>query len=458
MNISDVILHSRNMASFSTLLPLSSVQTEEQKEKANLEGYQVGYTYAEFTSKFPSVNPNHIYFCLGFDPVCYWDSEKLTIFIIHLHRTHFMSPTDSTLEEYVASGIRTITALSAKNQYDIIANTLSDRMRIEYLAILAKRQITDLYEVFLNIYPHADYGSDAIDLEVMNLIIKSKTDQQKARTEQALQAYPEVLTVYRGYGSKSTPLDKAFSWSLKSKVANFFASRLSSDVAGFYEAKVKKSDIIEYLDMSNEAECIILPDALFDIKNREFYGASWLSNIDSDFIDEYTNYRNTANYQKIRFLIKSDIHGRGHAERVLFHSLLLAKEYHLSLKDKRVLAEASLYHDVGRKNDRVDDSHGRRSAEIYAKARKSYDPAITFLMKYHCLPDEDGYECIRTTPELAAQSERVTTLFRIFKDADGLDRVRLGHDQLDVTLLRTDIAQKLPIIATLTYKQLNVRS
>lgn len=40
-------------------------------------------------------------------------------------------------------------------------------------------------------------------------------------------------------------------------------------------------------------------------------------------------------------------------------------------------------------------------------------------------------------------SERCILLYQIFKDADALDRFRLGPDGLDVNMLRTEEAHKL---------------
>ena len=40
-------------------------------------------------------------------------------------------------------------------------------------------------------------------------------------------------------------------------------------------------------------------------------------------------------------------------------------------------------------------------------------------------------------------------LYNIFKDADGLDRVRLGLKELNISMLRTEEAKKLPLVANL---------
>lgn len=54
---------------------------------------------------------------------------------------------------------------------------------------------------------------------------------------------------------------------------------------------------------------------------------------------------------------------------------------------------------------------------------------------------------------LIGEAERKILLYQIFKDADALDRFRLGPDGLDVRYLRTDAAKELYEYAKMVWYQ-----
>lgn len=134
--------------------------------------------------------------------------------------------------------------------------------------------------------------------------------------------------------------------------------------------------------------------------------------------------------------------------------MLLAYMKGLDLEDKEILIEAALYHDTGRRSDSEDNTHGGESARMLQEAYPDTDPITLFLMEYHCRPDKEGYDFISEHWRDRQDALRVKTLFDIFKDADGLDRVRLGNYELDMFQLRTEEARKLPQIAKITEEQL----
>ena len=61
-------------------------------------------------------------------------------------------------------------------------------------------------------------------------------------------------------------------------------------------------------------------------------------------------------------LYQSPIHGEGHIERTMLFGALTARDERLSAADAGLLFDACAYHDVGRRDDSLDDDHGRRSA------------------------------------------------------------------------------------------------
>ena len=70
-------------------------------------------------------------------------------------------------------------------------------------------------------------------------------------------------------------------------------------------------------------------------------------------------------------------------------------------------------------------------------------------MKYH---DQDDQSSILKLEKMEQENPNIVLLYRIFKDADALDRFRLGIDGLDVRYLRTEESKELYFFAKLISK------
>ena len=146
-------------------------------------------------------------------------------------------------------------------------------------------------------------------------------------------------------------------------------------------------------------------------------------------------------------LANSEIHTKGHSERVLLYALLIGERMAENTKtDLCVLAHTAIFHDTRRLDDGLDTGHGERAASYYMKYCE-LNKDITFMnvasliMKYHDRDDETGFKAIvLSSPDEVGQAIR---LYRIFKDADALDRFRLAPDGLDVRFLRNQEAVQL---------------
>jgi len=130
------------------------------------------------------------------------------------------------------------------------------------------------------------------------------------------------------------------------------------------------------------------------------------------------------------------IHGSAHVTRVLVWSDTLAGLVGRSGAIRREeLRWAAAVHDVGRENDGVDAGHGARSASWVDRELRRYRPEIgdldvdfvAELCRWHEMPDQ--------------QIERLSLELMILKDADALDRCRLGD--LDPSRLRLPRAHSL---------------
>lgn len=153
-------------------------------------------------------------------------------------------------------------------------------------------------------------------------------------------------------------------------------------------------------------------------------------------------------HRHVKFnLPESQIHTEGHCERVLLYALIMGEkifgEDHDALE---ILAHAAIFHDTRRQDDYLDTGHGARAAVYYENFCKAhpditFHPESVFLMRYHDLDDSKGIDAIRKC--FNKDSDKVITLYQIFKDADALDRWRLGSKGLDPKFLRTAPAKNM---------------
>lgn len=141
-------------------------------------------------------------------------------------------------------------------------------------------------------------------------------------------------------------------------------------------------------------------------------------------------------------LYKSRVHGSGHIHRVLLFAALIAWQEALPEDLVRQLFRAAAYHDVGRTFDGYDLDHGARSAQRLEELTGQTGEALAELqaaVTAHALPDARLEETVHAFHP--ADFDRAVELTRMLKDADNLDRVRLGD--LKVKFLRHESAKNL---------------
>jgi len=136
------------------------------------------------------------------------------------------------------------------------------------------------------------------------------------------------------------------------------------------------------------------------------------------------------------------IHGVAHTQRVLVHVRELAYEAaqagELGLTDTILEAAcfAAVWHDIGRTHDGADYYHGGKSAGkvVGLGLHAGIDPEVVelalFAVTHH---SGDEVHALRGSARMP-DSDAAVAVLKLLKDADGLDRVRLGD--LDVSFLR----------------------
>jgi hypothetical protein len=144
------------------------------------------------------------------------------------------------------------------------------------------------------------------------------------------------------------------------------------------------------------------------------------------------------------WLPDSEWHTKSHCARVLLLAILIGHQKGLSVEEKDALGMAAVFHDSRRLEDGIDKGHGGRAGAYYknycSEHDLPYDEQTYYITYYHDQDDSLGLSEIKKS---SALTEKAVLLYQIFKDADALDRFRLGPDGLDVNFLRTEEARQL---------------
>lgn len=144
------------------------------------------------------------------------------------------------------------------------------------------------------------------------------------------------------------------------------------------------------------------------------------------------------------------VHQKRHWARVLVNAFAIGAHEGLSDKDFEALAMAAAFHDSRRKDSWLDYGHGARAAEYYKEYCESglmeFDPRAYLAIKNHDVNDGDGFPNMQRWDEENVLKPvwyiDARTLYRIFKDADGLDRLRLNPQALDMSYLRVPFSRE----------------
>lgn len=316
-----------------------------------------------------------------------------------------------------------------------------------------------VYPIFREIYVRSDYGFSNLDADfVSNILTYYVPEDYKKKTQDSLKPFTESghIRIYRGEADQSTPYEQAYSWTLSIDTAEMFATRHGSK-GKIYSTIVPVENVVDYITSRGESEILILPEDICsdDVEDvtDEVPGSVILS------LSPHMQSIFSSQASKITpdlFKSPRSVHGVDHCTRVLLHACYLSDQLSLGPSDIRILTIAAVYHDIGRIDDSEDEDHGYRSWEklkhlkLYTPDSKEEENTVKFIIENHCIADLDGASNL--SEYAIADKERALYLYKIFKDADGLDRVRLGD--LDIDYLRTPVAKTCHHFANRVLKEI----
>lgn len=256
------------------------------------------------------------------------------------------------------------------------------------------------------------------------------------------------ITIYRGQIPGSTPVQEAASWTLDLNTAIYYATRFNL-LGQVFSALVHEQKVVFYIRNRNEKEIVAYPE---DIEDIELYVLPGYDDLQPELeeagvFEVYNHYHSLLKEEY--FSHPFGIHGIAHTERVLLLVLILTYLEGADDNTAALLALAALYHDIGRTNDNYDPCHGRESFKKLSQLGLLTDRSdeereiIRFLITNHSIDDITAIKSIGQYR--VGDRDRALTLFNLFKDADGLERIRIND--LDIRQLRTASARKLPLLA-----------
>lgn len=470
MNIPQLVFN-KNNTKLEDLVSIKEFQTKEDlKNKLNFEpgtitnedgsSYCLFMTEEDFFKRYNNLNlnKNNIYYninsFMNSNAVVYLDMSHF-ILIDLTNYLIFSKNEEGSFNYNISDTVKKLENHYNNKEYLSLFLNTPDSFKLEILEKLIESKETiddELYSTFMDYYVVTDFGFNSISRETIRKLLNNKSEELKAKTIERLSKLPDKVIVYRGQADKSTDYKQAYSWSIKPSIATFFSLRFIERKGKIVTGVVDKKDIIEYFD-NDEQEVLILPNKVKKIKVYDFYTIETINNKTEDILDIFGNYKYMLN-NYLDFEHDDFQHGKLHSLRVLLNSLTLGKLKGLDDCDLHLLAMASIYHDIGRTNNEVDDLHGLRSREIFENSKFGVNEITKFLIEYHCIDDETAIKALENSD--IKDKGKAKELFSIFKDADALDRLRFGLKDLDFTYLRNKEAIKMIFFAHIAIKSLKL--
>ncbi len=138
-----------------------------------------------------------------------------------------------------------------------------------YLKLINEISLEQKYDIFTDVYIRSEYGFDKFSIEFLKDLFRVRLNSKdwEKRIEKLNNKYSEQssLVIYRGVTDQSNSLEQSFSWTLNIEVAEFFAKRFDSK-GKVYRARVNLLDVIDYFEYRNEAEVLVLPESVKEIR------------------------------------------------------------------------------------------------------------------------------------------------------------------------------------------------
>lgn len=192
------------------------------------------------------------------------------------------------------------------------------------------------------------------------------------------------------------------------------------DEGTWLEMQIWEEDVIKQYYEDAKQGCI----TTYEVKER------LSENERKHIVEQYEPFLNSL---ESRFFVEpQSAHGISHAMRVLVLSQRLAESLQMTDDQKSILTYGALYHDIGRDEQSIDNTHGYKSFEKIVKLGlipKCFDAnaisILRFIIENH--PLDTAYAKKNIIQYNIDDEEKAFGVLQVLKDADILDGCRFGH-------------------------------
>jgi HD domain. len=392
------------------------------------------------------LNPDDFYFNPHAPelPYCYYRGMAMLDFPSLHHKAREIKALIVRLEQDLTESV-------AKRDFDRFLALIDDRLAPDlFMEVFNFIPDQDKFRLFERIWRFNETSHTVFTKEFIKKVDKYKgvNASQPAADERG------YVEVYRSLDYEGLPPQNASSWTMDVNIAIIHALPLTPAPI-IYHGFVHLNDIIAYDSHKAKREITVRPFKVDQLKAmdlinlREFEGELQSSGI----LKRYSEYTRQIDIKW--FHNPSGIHALSHTRRVLLLSLLIGYLEDYSKNDRDLLGWAAVYHDIGRTNDGYDPDHGMSSYDKLIKQNllelddDQEQEILRFLIQNHAIPDQSAYK--KLSHYKLTDVDRTLKLYDAFKDADGLDRVRIND--LNPEYLRTPSAHRLLLAAHQLYRQ-----
>lgn len=268
MFIHDLHQSQHAMLDTNQLVPLIQMDEKTQKElqlKLSRKEIQRICEKLHIASDTLQYDPSSI-----MSPICYWDGLFYFTFPSLQEDFLFAEPSPDGFDPsysraFFAQKERFYQYIRNEEWAKAIQDADKKTSFIVFMKLKHKLPDDMIKPLFLQVYQRNEYGFDTLDMSsTLDILHRDTPDMyslsQASHVEYA-DAQQQQIIVYRGAADKSTPLDKALSWTLERDTAAFFATRFNNKGI-IYQATVDKNHVLAYMNEREEAEVLIEPKHL----------------------------------------------------------------------------------------------------------------------------------------------------------------------------------------------------
>jgi hypothetical protein len=429
-----------NFLDRNSLIPLTKLEASPFKPK----GFAIAPLQNEINAEGLSLDDFYFNPSDTQSPYCYYRGMLLLDFNLVYNKVVEIKGLISRIEKDINESV-------AKRNFD------------RFLSLVDSRLAPDLFVEVFNFIPDHDkyrlfervwrYNENSHDIFTEDFI-KKATKYKGVTSSHPVADEAGYVQVYRSQDIEEHLPEQISAWTTDVNTAIYHAVPLDP-VPPIYRGRLHLNHIISYDNNRSKNEIKVIPHKVEQVE------AMYLINLlefdtelkEAGIIQQYNSYSKRINNGW--FHNPQGSHALSHTKRVLLLSLIISYLEKYYEEDINILCLASIYHDIGRKNDGYDPDHGIASYDKLIKeklpqlANHQEQEILRFIIQNHAISDQSAYK--RLNHYDLTDVDRTLRLYDTFKDADGLDRVRLKD--LNPEYLRTDSAHCLLLAAHQLYSQ-----